>query len=542
MPKFLHNMKTPFILLSALAISSLFLGCRNDEVNLSWVSSDVQYNPDSAFPSNPETLQTIKVWRGERAGAQALMTLEEAISSPLSFEAVSPSADWNVELGWVRSVITNDYRQCGTPPDTLPSYLVYDLIDTGSTLDAESDKTYSFWCSVDVPRQIAAGAYTITCNVKANEKVVGTLAINLDVLDKTLPEVKDYKFDLNLWQQPYSVSRYYQVEPWSDEHIDLLRPYLRSLARAGQKTVSAILFYEPWGEQSNDKFEPMVSTTRKKNGEWSYDYTAFDKYVELCAECGIDQYIDCYSMVPWDMSFRYFDEATDGYKFLNAKTTDKAYEQLWSPFLKALAGHLQEKGWFEKTRIAMDERGLQDMLNAYKIAQRAVPGIKMSLAGVYHKELVDILDYYCLTYSQEFPAEELALRKSRGQISTSYTCCADSYPSLFSNAAPVESEFIPLTCLARDFDGFLHWSWINWTDNPVEDTRFKFFAPGDTYFYYPDNRPSIHWERFLQGVDLAEKVYLLGRHDLLDGWSSFEPSNTEAISQFVESVKAGVNQ
>lgn len=536
-------MKMRFLSLSVLLmVFCLMASCMNETVNLSWVTSDVQYNPESEMPDTLINTQTIKVWRGEHTGAQALMTLIEPSEKPLTLEADKPSDDWNVQLAWVRPVITNDFRTCGTPPDTLTAYLVYDLIDANSTLDADMDKTYSVWCSIDVPRDAKVGKHQISCKVKDGGTTVGSLSLNIEVLDKTLPEAKDYTFDLNLWQQPYSVSRYYKVEQWSDEHLKLLRPYLKSLARAGQKTVSTILFYEPWGVQSNDKFEPMVATTLKENGEWAYDFTAFDKYVNLCAECGIDQSIDCYSMVPWDMSFRYFDEKSDSYKTIEAKTTDKAYADLWKPFLQSLAAHLKEKGWFEKTRIAMDERDMNDMLNAYKIAQEAVPGIKMSLAGVYHEELAEILDYYCLTYNQEFPEEVLKLRKSRGQISTSYTCCADQYPSLFSNAAPVESEFIPLTCMARGFDGFLHWSWINWTDNPVEDTRFKLFAPGDTYFYYPDNRPSIHWERFVAGIDLTEKIRLTHQQTILKDWSSFKPEDTAALSRFVASVKAAVNQ
>ena len=34
----------------------------------------------------------------------------------------------------------------------------------------------------------------------------------------------------------------------------------------------------------------------------------------------------------------------------------------------------------------MDERALDAMQDAYRIAQEAAPGIKMSLAGNYHKE------------------------------------------------------------------------------------------------------------------------------------------------------------
>jgi len=536
-------MKTKSLLFSAL-LAGMLTSCSQVNVDLSWVPSDVQYTPESVLPVTTVTTQTLKAWRGERVSAQALLTLQDSLADAvaLTVDATLPSAEWGNTVGWVREVITNDYRTCGTPPDTLPTYLVADRIDPGTVLSAAYGRTYSLWCSVDVPRDAAVGTYPIDCQIKSGNTTVATLTLNVEVIDRTLPEVKDYKFHLNLWQQPYSVSRFYHVEPWSDAHFELLRPYMQELAKAGQKVVSAILFYEPWGEQSNDKFEPMVETILNADGTWSYDYTVFDKYVKFMEECGISAQIDCYSMVPWDMSFRYRDAATNEYKFLTCRTSDPAYRNLWNPFLKAFAAHLKEMGWFDKTCIAMDERGLSDMLNAYKVAQEAVPGIKMSLAGVYHAELVDLLQYYCLTYKQEFPAEALAQRKSRQQLSTSYTCCVDAYPSLFSNAAPAECEFIPLTCIARGFDGFLHWSWLNWTDDPVNDTRFKFFAPGDTYFYYPDNCPSIHWERFLEGVQQCEKIELLGRYDLLDGWDKVDASDATSITSFLQTVRRGLNE
>ena len=39
------------------------------------------------------------------------------------------------------------------------------------------------------------------------------------------------------------------------------------------------------------------------------------------------------------------------------------------------------------------------------------------------------------------------------------------------------------------------------------------FAPGDTYFVYPDGRSSIRYERLLEGIQLSEKIRLL-RADL----------------------------
>ena len=129
------------------------------------------------------------------------------------------------------------------------------------------------------------------------------------------PKPKDYAFYLDLWQQPYAVSRYYDVPAWSDKHLELLKPYAEYMARAGQKAVTTVLFYEPWGEQSNDKFEPMVETVRESDGTWSFDYTIFDRYVEFMAGQGIDKAIDCFTMVPWEMKFRYLDSVSGEYRF-----------------------------------------------------------------------------------------------------------------------------------------------------------------------------------------------------------------------------------
>ena len=46
----------------------------------------------------------------------------------------------------------------------------------------------------------------------------------------------------------------------------------------------------------------------------------------------------------------------------------------------------------------MYERVLDNMLDAYRVSQEAVPGIKMALAGTYHPELLDKLYDYCIVF------------------------------------------------------------------------------------------------------------------------------------------------
>lgn len=491
-------------------------------IRFGWVPKDYHYRQRATPVATTCADTTVTAWRGERIGLEALAVAAKA-TGPLRVE-LSELRDARgrkvkapgTRASFMRYVTTTAYNTCGYPSADLPTYTVPDMIDlpgTEVTMDARTVRPV--WCSIEFPRDIKPGAYTATLSLvdAANGGKVASLALTVDVSDRTLPAPKDYVFYLDLWQQPYAISRYYGVEPWSKEHLELLEPYTRMLARAGQKTVTAILFYEPWGEQSNDKFEPMVQTTRRADGTWSYDYTVFDRYVEHMAKNGIDANISCFTMVPWEMKFRYLDEPTGELRFLEAPTDSKEYAELWTSFLQSLYKHLDQKGWRDKTMIVMDERGLPQMLDAYRVAHEAVPDIKMSLAGSYHKELVDSLESYTLIKGDFFPADVMKRRHDRGLITLMYTCCATSAPSQFSNSAPADGAYLPVYATATGHDGYLHWSFSNWTDNPLTDTRFHMFAPGDTYFVYPDGRSSIRYERMLEGIELSEKIRLL-RADL----------------------------
>ena len=69
----------------------------------------------------------------------------------------------------------------------------------------------------------------------------------------------------------------------------------------------------------------------------------------------------------------------------------------------------------------------------------------------------------------------------QGRVSTTYTCCSNTHPNLFSNSLPAEAAFLPVYCIANQFDGYLHSSWMNWDDKSLTDTRYRLFAPGDIY-------------------------------------------------------------
>lgn len=504
----------------------------------SWASRDVHYVKTVIPQLRVRTDTIVYAWRGERVGVEAVLF------SPVYVKKISlRTSDWVKENAtipasqctarFLRYVLTDNFKTCGAHPNNLTPYLVPDVIDLENSMTIPSCNTRPIWLTLEVPRDAEPGIYTLTLDIveTSSQTVKEQLTLRVNIQENELPLPREQAFHLDFWQQPYSLSRYENVGRWSDKHFELLRPYMELLARGGQSVVSAILFYEPWNNHPYDAFDPMIKTTKKRDGTWSYDYSIFDRWVEFMASCGIDKQINCFSMVPWSMKFRYYDETQGKDVDLKTTTTSAEYKELWTVFLVSFAAHLREKGWFEKTMIAMDERDLDDMLNAYDVAQEAVPGFRLALAGHYHQELVDKLADYCISFWQTFSATELQERRAKGWRSTTYTCCSTRKPNIFTNSLPAEAAFIPVFCIANDFDGFLHWSWMNWADNPLTDSRYTYYEPGDTYCIYPGPRSSVRWERFIEGVQQTEKIRILREQYHATG-------NTKALNKLNKAVEA----
>jgi hypothetical protein len=385
---------------------------------------------------------------------------------------------------------------------------VEDPIDIIDRIEVRSNSVQPVWLTVQVPGDIPAGKYSGSVTVNAEEKFV--LRISLNVAEHILPPPSEWKFDLDLWQNPDPVAKVHGVKLWSDEHYSLMRPYYEMLANAGQKSITAFIIDQPWGPDHVYYRDPtFVKWSRKNDGSWSYDYTVFDKYVEFVMSCGINQRINCYSMITWDLNFIYFDEAKGDTVSVYAKPGTQAYNDLWEPMIRDFTNHLKAKGWFDKTTIAMDERDMEGMKAVMALLKRIDPGWKTALAGSYHREIaLDIFDY-CIIIHGKFDQDILAQRKAAGMPTTYYTACGENRPNAFSFSPPAEIVWIGWYAAAEGFTGYLRWAYNNWTSDVLHDTRYKTWPGGDCYQVYPGPRTSIRFEKLIEGIQDFEKIRIL---------------------------------
>ncbi len=540
-----------------------------DNVAVSWGSTDVRYEKKNV----PSGIKPVSVWRetawkGERVNGVALLWTKQAcvevtaVASDLKSSGGDVIPASAVRLGFVRYVMTDELNKdkrgtCGYRPDhtLFDSSVVADVIDLNATQVLNARETRPLWVTVQVPQGVKAGVYRGQIRFTASDRKIEPLAIELKVLNRELPAPKDWAFRLDLWQNPYAVARYHQVPVWSKEHFDAMRPVMELLANAGQKIITASIMHKPWGGQTEDYFESMVMRIKTLDGRWVYDYAVFDKWIEFMMSVGINQQINCYTMIPWDLSFQYFDQATNSLQMVKAGVGTPEYVDYWQPFLIDFARHLKTKGWFDITMIAMDERPEEAMRKAIRIIREADPAYKIALAGNYHGEIEADIDDYCVASGKFFPENVLQERRKKGMVSTYYTCCSESYPNTFTFSPPAEAAWLGWYAAAKDFDGYLRWAYNSWTVDPLRDSRFRAFGGGDCYLAYPGGRSSIRMERLTEGIQAYEKVRILKEkytkeknayklkmlNDLL---KDFEISKlaSESAGNMVNKAKAALNK
>ena len=365
------------------------------------------------------------------------------------------------------------------------------------------------WLDIKVPSDQAPGKYKGVVKVKCDNEEL-ELPLTVQVSARVLPPPSQWAFHLDLWQNPYSVARFFGVPLWSKEHFDLMRPTMELLANAGEKVITASIIQHPWNSQTEDPFESMIGKFKRIDGTWHYDYTVFDRWVEFMMDCGIKEQIDCYTLLPWHLTFEYFSEAENCTHQVKLEPGTAAYEGYLLPFLKDFAAHLKQKGWFEKTCIAMDERPKELLEPAYAVLAKSGTGFKVEGAiNYFGPEVAERM--YDVSFAYEQPLlepQQLADHLAQDKRVTFYTCCGPDRPNTFVCSPPAESTFLGWHAAAAGYSGYLRWAYNSWVKNPWQDARFRSWLAGDCFLVYPDGS-SIRMERLVEGIQDYEKIRIL---------------------------------
>ena len=389
-----------------------------------------------------------------------------------------------------------------------------DVLLAQDVIESKANLPSAVWVEVKVPEDADAGDYTVGVTVYRSgygedEEVVLTADIPLTVADYVLPDPKDWKFYLNLWQHLSSVSRHHDVKLWSDEHFAVLAEYVKAIAALGQKSITLCAGEIPWGGQgcTSDRENPsnlyeysIVGITKKADGAFSYDFSKMQRYIDLCTAAGMSGDIEIFGLVnvwqqitpmqlcedyPERLVLRYFDEADGRIRYIRSADQVKDY-------IKALETYFLQTGQIERVRIGADEPGDVDRYReTLKLLNEVAPSFHCSTA-INHAEFIEEFQAQidtsapylgCVTKEYDKLMEHKAAHPEKKILW--YTCGYFSVPNnCLINPLTDNRAVGPLT-LALKLDGFLRWDFCLYSDHPRQDIRYSAFGTGDMNFVYP---------------------------------------------------------
>ncbi len=503
--------------------TTLNVAAWNKEENglqVSFASTDQLYFRSEVPDLEKETLALEgTVWKGERFNTQVLVWSPDTLSQVrFTFSDLKtdngktlPASNY-IKANLVRYVVSNyPYAAkdvtCGASP--YPNlYLMPDRFEPLDRFHLPGRSVRPVWISIDVPASASSGLYKGTVTVQS-ENFTKTLNVSLRVQNQLLPDPSQWKHRFDLWQNPWVVAWKNNLQPWSPEHMLLLKKHLKMYADAGGTFITTYAVHSPWSDNSYMIEGAMIDWLKKKDGGWKFDYKIFDSYVELGMSMGINEAITLYTPVPWGFRFRYMDEASGNYMYESWPPDSKAFADFWNIFLTDLKKHLEQKGWFQKTYLGINENEMQQTLAAIRVIKAHSKSWKITYAGDWHQELDLLLDDYCFLYGKESDVDVVRKRAARGQTTTYYVCCNPPVPNNFVFSPPAEGRWLGWYTTAHGYDGFLRWAYDAWPADPMRDARHELWPAGDCFIVYPGGNSCIRFEKLREGIVDFEKIRML---------------------------------
>lgn len=410
----------------------------------------------------------------------------------------------------------------------------------------------SIWVSGKIPKGFSNKEINFNINVYytkgyEKEELISTESINIKVIDYVMKPIKEGDFYLDLWQHLCSWARAYEVEYFSEEHFQIIDNYIKELSDLGQRVINLIVSDYPWAGQRCYQFEEnasnlyefnIVKVYRDKNGKIKCDFSAFDRYIDLCMKHGIKEEINIFGIIGnWDafsfgnpiddyhdpIRISYYDEKEECFDYIKSKDE-------FINYLSIVFNHLVERGLWDKVKIISDEPNNPELFKeSVKLIESAIQEYKVNFKCAIHDQHffekfgeniqgLSLNTCEAVNNIQKLPEIKKEVNK-RDRRFTWYSCCFPEDLNIFIKSPLIESRLKGWFTYYLDFDGFLRWAYAIWPTNPLKEIRYKYprWNAGDMFFVYPgkDLKPmsSVRWENFrfgIQDFDIFKEIQKSG--------------------------------
>jgi len=389
----------------------------------------------------------------------------------------------------------------------LPLSDIYpDCLQEVESMDVASMQNQPVWIGYEIPRDVADGDYsaTLTFTGIVNGKSFKIAKeVNAKVYPVTLPEQTLW---VTNWWTPFAFSKMngnQPVEPYSDRFWELLTAMAHVMRDHGQNS------YKIGGCHQDDFWDSLCNI--KRNGtQYSFDFTNFDKMVELLIrEGGLKRIEGGHLCNRMSIPGLVWGNTIFGVYVPNVGTKpfeDEMAQSYLSQFLPALYNHLESKGWTSMyVQYVADEptdqhaplldvrvdnptdRNASSYIPIAEFVKKLMPGIPI-MEAVMSSKLNNTVDIWVPRLDQLH--REYAFfqeRQAAGDEVWFYTCNKPqgNYAARFLELPLVQTRFLHWINYRYGITGYLHWGYNYWNSQTTTDFSTTKLPAGESWIVYP---------------------------------------------------------
>lgn len=503
---------------------TLIIGCQKETkpaLSFNYVDPLEKVFPESNY--FPPADAKAEVARGENASFQFAIRSNDDISN-LRIEVGNPKKG-DIELADIKKGFVGFVKVGRANPD--PSKDSYapmsgvfpDPIIYQESKDVSFGTTQPIWVSVKIPLNADPGIYL--GNVQISGEIDGqdfieekeiSIEVFQPVIDKSSLWVTNWFFLDRL----HYLNNNEPVERHSDLYWELSRVMAKTLAEYRQNVAMISPF-------DHTEFS-------YKNGNWSFDFSNFNKMVDLFVEEGVIGRLEVGHLGSrldgsWSGPFGLYvpNVEIDSIDKEMLPLADSKTKSFYQSFLPSLMQNIKDHGWKEQYLQHIADEPIDANVDSYieisKFLKNLVPELKIIEACHTHK-LENMIDVWVpqmnfLNEDLDFYSEQ----QEKGNEAWYYTCLAPKgeYANRFVELPLIKTRLLHWVNFKYEIPGYLHWGFNYWgskggistSDNPYEDTSGMIVSSGnilpggDCWIVYPGEKeiyPSIRLEAMRDGI------------------------------------------
>ncbi|MDD4888746.1 MAG: DUF6067 family protein, partial [Phycisphaerae bacterium] len=395
------------------------------------------------------------------------------------------------------------------------------------------------WLTVNVPAEAAAGLYRGEMKVSAAGLAETIVPVEVTVANWAIPDPKQFRTYVGIYQSPTTVALQYKVDEWSEQHWKLLEKSFAMLSLVGNRIVNIPLVDRT--QFGND--EGMVYWIAKPDGTYDYDFSVFDRYVQMTKK--YFGAVDFVALHVWHASgwevrradqentVTVIDKATGRreHKQVPAFGTEES-KKFWKPVLDAIRERLAKEGLDKAMCLGILSDGTAPP-EVFKAFDAIIPGGSKWTRGCHtvtnvpgpYRLLKDttaevVCHEYCYGMSMADPAKGLpAIHAQRGRPGIAYirhnwdhTTSLLKYRTFAERALYCGTRGVGRTCLdfwpviadKRGDKANIYNRWPFSSCGQRSPNTFYLSRPGPA-----GAEPTVRFEQFREGIQQAEAMIVV---------------------------------